>query len=87
MELKYNNIIIKLSEIRTIGEVVEKLEELFPNGRWADFEVVYKQYSFPKTPLSLTEVVGKCCGNCKCQKSENTTYSIPYSGTVSNQNG
>lgn len=55
MKLKYNNITIKLSEIGTIGEVVEQLEELFPNGKWSEFEVV--------------GVSEQCCGNCKCKKS------------------
>lgn len=40
MKLKYNNITIEFSNGETIGEIVEGLEELFPNGRWADFKVV-----------------------------------------------
>jgi len=40
MKLKYNNVTIEFSNGETIGEIVEELEELFPNGRWADFEIV-----------------------------------------------
>lgn len=73
MKLRYNDVRLEFPNKETIGEVVEQLEELFPNGKWSEFEVV--------------GVSEQCCGNCKCQKNKNTSYSIPFTGSVLNQDG
>lgn len=62
---------IQVEEEVTLGSLVEELEDIFPNGQWADYKLVKKQCVewvpiwdnpfYPKTELlqRLAEIVDR----------------------------